>query len=110
MIAWRFAKQSWAALASHAASAEELFNANSAGRRLEVAWVGCGPQTGWFFRLNRGGKPVVDFAQPLDAERPSSCKATGLSKLEQAEFGRTTCFASPRCPKACFVWLRSIAE
>lgn len=89
LIAARFAKQSWAALYSNAASAEELFKANAAGRRLEVAWVGCRPQTGWFFKLNRGGKPVVDFAQPIDAERPSTCKLNGVEPdiLQRGESG-----------------------
>ena len=89
LIAARFAKQSWAALFSNAASAEELFKANATGRRLEVAWVGFRTQTGWFFRLNRGGKQVVDFAQPLEAERPSLCKLSGVDSgvLKPGESG-----------------------
>lgn len=76
-IAGRFAGHSWAPMYSNAATAEELFQANAANRKLEVAFVGCSAQGGWFFRLNRAGKRVVQFSQP--AERPPSvCELVGV--------------------------------
>ncbi|MGH7137467.1 MAG: ankyrin repeat domain-containing protein, partial [Pirellulales bacterium] len=89
LVAARFAKQPWAPLYSNAASAQELFEANAGSRRLEVVWLGCKPDVGWFFRLNRAGKTVVDFAQPLDADSPARSKLSGVepSVLKQGESG-----------------------
>jgi hypothetical protein len=89
LVAARFANYSWVALYSNAASAEEIYKANAASRRLEVAWVGYRPDAGWFFRLNRAGKTVVDFAQALDDETPSACKLVGLKPnvLKKGESG-----------------------
>jgi hypothetical protein len=86
LIAAQFAGDRWVALYSNAASAEELFKANASGPKLEVAWVGCRTDVGWFFRLNRGGKPVVEFAQAQGADSPSTCKLAGI-KLKKGESG-----------------------
>lgn len=89
LVAARFAKQSWAPLYCNAASAKELFEANQSSRKLEVAWLGCRPDVGWFFRLHGAGKPVVEFAQPLDDEAPSVSKLTGVeaSVLKKGDSG-----------------------
>jgi hypothetical protein len=86
LIAAQFAGERWVALYSNAASAEELFKANAFGSKLEVAWVGCRTDVGWFFRLNRGGKPVVEFAQAQGAGSPSTCKLVGI-KLKKGKSG-----------------------
>ena len=78
MVAARFANQRWTAVFSNTASAAELFEANASSRRLEVAWLGCRPEAGWFFKLRRAGKPVVEFAQAADAGSPSTCELVGL--------------------------------
>lgn len=89
LVAARFAKQTWAPLYSNAASAQELFEANSGSRKLEVVWLGCRADVGWFFRLNSAGKTVVDFAQALDGDLPSCCKLKGVepSVLKKGESG-----------------------
>jgi hypothetical protein len=89
MVAARFAKQSWTALFSNAASAEELFKANASHPRLEVAWLGGQPGAGWFFKLRCAGKPVVEFAQAADAGSPSTCELVGLEPnlLKSGESG-----------------------
>jgi hypothetical protein len=106
LVAARFARQTWAPLYSNAASAEELFGANAASRRLEVAWFGFRPQEGWFFRLNSAGKPVVEFAQALGANSPSICKLVGVEPgvLKDGESGEQAMdrlckhFEIPRAP------------
>lgn len=67
-LAPRFARQSWLPLFSNAATAKQLFDTNADSRRMEVAWVGCQPDgAGWFFHVQRAGKPFVDFAQSVEA-------------------------------------------
>jgi Ankyrin repeats (3 copies) len=78
LVAARFAKQPWVALYSNAASAGELFKANASSTRLEVAWLGCRPEAGWFFKLSRAGKVDVDFVQAPNADSPSTCELVGL--------------------------------
>jgi hypothetical protein len=89
LIAARFARQPWAALCSNASSAEEIFQANASCRRLEIVWLGCRPGVGWFFKLNRAGKPVVDFAQAEVADAASTCKLVGVAPgvLKKGESG-----------------------
>jgi hypothetical protein len=89
MVAARFARQRWMALFSNAASAAELFEAHASNPRLEVVWLGHRPEAGWFFELRRAGKPVVEFAQPADADSPSTCKLVGLEPnlLKSGESG-----------------------
>lgn len=66
IIAARFAKESWVPLFSNAASAAELYQANAKSRRLEALLIGCQPEgIGWFFRLHRAAKPVVEFTYSL---------------------------------------------
>jgi len=80
MIAARFAKQNWLALFSNAATGEEMFDANAASRRLEVAWFGCDPDDGgWFVRLKRGGKSILDFAQSAMGDSQVTFKSADLA-------------------------------
>ena len=81
MIAARFAKESWLYLFS-SATGQELFDANAESRRMEVAWVGCQPEgVGWFVRINRAAKPVVEFAKGVQkgALRPYTPPQSSLT-------------------------------
>jgi hypothetical protein len=78
MVAARFAEHAWAPLYSNAAGAEGMFQANARHRRLEVVWLGFRLGVGWFFKLNRAGKRVVEFAQGVETDSPSVCKLSGV--------------------------------
>ena len=78
MIAARFAKESWLSLFSGAAG-QELFDANAGSRRMEVAWVGCQPEgVGWFVRVNRAAKPVVEFAKGVQKGATPTLHSTAI--------------------------------
>lgn len=80
MIAARLAKQSWLALFSNAATGEEMFDANAASRRLEVAWFGGNLDEGrWFIRLKRGGKSILEFAQSATDDAQATFKSAELA-------------------------------
>ncbi len=68
MLAPGFAGESWVPLFSGAADGNALFDANADSRRMEVAWIGCRPEgDGWFVRIHRAGKPIVDFKRAVGA-------------------------------------------
>lgn len=93
MFAARFAGLPWIALFSNAGTGEQLFEANTDSRRLEVAWIGCRPgDGGWFFRAHRGGKRTVDFAQDIDASAPATweCTAVSVDLLKGCDTGEQT--------------------
>jgi hypothetical protein len=78
MIAARFAKESWLSLFS-GATGQELFDANAESRRMEVAWVGCQPEgVGWFVRINRAAKPVVEFAKGVQRGATPTLHSTAI--------------------------------
>ncbi len=84
MLAAGFPGESWVPLFSSMASSKALFDANADSRRLEVAWFGYRPEAeGWFVRVNRAGKPAVEFQQ--DA-RPAAGR--GSADPTEREFRR----------------------
>lgn len=88
MFAARFAGVPWITLSSNAATGEQLFEANADSRRLEVAWIGCQPDDGgWFFRVHRGGKQVVEFSQGMDAGTPTTLECTDVDLRKGGDTG-----------------------
>lgn len=84
MLAPGFAGESWVPLLSSTADGKALFETNAGSRRLEVAWFGCRPEAeGWFVRMHRAGKSVVEFQQ--DA-RPAAGR--GSADPAEREFRR----------------------
>ncbi len=64
MVGIGFPQNDWVSFFSNASSPQEIFERNSASKRIEAACIGFDPdQDGWFFWFNRGGKPIVRFSQ-----------------------------------------------
>jgi hypothetical protein len=79
MLALRFARESWVPLFSGAADGKALFDANADSRQMEVAWIGCRPKgEGWFVRIHRAGKTIVDFQRAVGAGPDPGCRRTAV--------------------------------
>ncbi|PQO41985.1 hypothetical protein C5Y93_26865 [Blastopirellula marina] len=82
MIGVGFSRTDWMPLFSNSATAAEIFQRNAGSKRLEVAWIGFDETLGgWFFRLNRGGKPIVCFAQ--GDQKEAEPQVEGESGIEE---------------------------
>lgn len=87
MVAIGFPQDDWALLFTNGGTPQQVFDANASSKRLEVVWIGHdSAQGGWFFRLNRGGKSIVRFAQAEGKETEPTMEADAATRNFLADF------------------------